>query len=66
MQMWFLLRLAHLVLDVDAVEAVQVGFVAVHVPPASSIGHGTAGDGGCRVAVFGGEDLIVVVTQRVS
>ena len=48
--------------DVDAVEAVQVCFMAVLVPPSSSIRHGTAGDEGRWVSVFGGEDPVVVVT----
>lgn len=52
--------------DVDAVEAVEVCLVAVLVPPASSVRHGTAGDERRRVAVFGGEDAVVVITERIT
>lgn len=56
----------HLVLDVDAVDAVEVCLVAVLVPPASSVRHGAARDERRRVAVFGGEEPVVVVTERIT
>lgn len=52
--------------DVDAVQAVQIGLVTVLVPPAASVRHGAAHDGLRQVAVFGGEQALVVVTQRVA
>ena len=56
----------YLVFDVDAVESVQIRLVAVLVPPPSSVRHGTAGDERRQVSVFGGEDAVVVVTERVT
>jgi len=53
------------VIGVLAVDPVEVGLVAVLVPPASSVGHGTAGDEGRQVPVFGGEDPLAVITERV-
>lgn len=55
-----------LVSDADAVEAVEVRLVAVLVPPAASVRHGTAGDEWGRVPVFGGEDPVVVITEGVT
>lgn len=52
--------------EVDSVEAVQVRFVAVVVPPASLVRNGAADDPRCRVSVFGGEDAVVVETERVT
>lgn len=52
--------------DVDAIKAVEVCFMAVLVPPASSVRHGAAGDEERQVAVFGGEDPVVVITERVA
>lgn len=59
-------RRCYLVFDVDAVQAVEVRLVAVLVPPASSVRHGAAGDEGRRVAVSGGEDYVVVITEGVA
>lgn len=53
-------------IDVDAVQAVEVRLVAVLVPPAASVRHGTAGDEGRRVAVLGGEEAATVVSERIA
>lgn len=57
---------SHLVIDVDAILAVEVRLVAVLVPPAPSIRHGTAGDKGRRVAVLGGEEAATVVSEGIA
>lgn len=51
---------------VDSVQAVEVCLVAVLVPPAASVRHGTAGDGLSQVPVSGGEDSAVVITEGVA
>lgn len=53
-------------IDVDAVKAVEVCLMAVLVPPASSVRHSTAGDERRWVAVFGGEQAVVVVTEGIA
>lgn len=53
-------------IDVNAILAVEVRLVAVLVPPAPSIRHGTAGDKGRRVAVLGGEEAATVVSEGIA
>lgn len=53
-------------IDVDAVKAVEVCLMAVLIPPASSVRHSTAGDERRWVAVFGGEEAVVVVTEGIA
>lgn len=53
-------------IDVDAVQAVEVCLVAVLIPPAPSIRHGAAGDEGRRVAVLGGEEAAAVVSEGIT
>lgn len=55
-----------LVFEVDAVQPVQVGLVAVLVPPTTSIRHGTARDERRRVSVFGREDTVVMVSHGIT
>lgn len=57
---------SHLVIDVNAVQAVEVGLVAVLVPPAPSVRHGAAGDEGRGVTVFGREEATAVVAEGVA
>lgn len=56
----------HLVIDVDAIQAVEVCLVAVFIPPAPSIRHGAAGDKGRRVAILGGEKAAVMVSEGIT
>lgn len=53
-------------IDVNAVQAVEVCHVAVLIPPAPSIRHGAAGDKGCRVAVLGREKSAAVVGEGIT
>lgn len=48
------------------VEAIQVGSVAVGVPPGSMVAHGTAGRNTVIVFVFGGGELVVMGCQGVT
>lgn len=48
------------------VEAIQVGSVALSIPPGSMIMHGTAGRTQVVVFVFGGEEFVVLRSQGVT
>lgn len=48
------------------VEAIQVGSVALRVPPGSMVALGTAGRALVIVLVFGGEELVVMESQGVT
>lgn len=56
----------HLAVSGLAVFAVEVGPVAVLVPPGSFVRQGTVSDGDVVVSVFCGEGPALVVAQRVT
>lgn len=56
----------HLAVSGLAVFAVEVGPVAVLVPPGSFVRQGTVSDGDVVVSVFRGEGSALVVAQRVT
>lgn len=49
-----------------SVLAVEVGAVAVLIPPGPFVGHGTVGDGDVVVPVLGGEGASLVIGEGVS
>lgn len=49
-----------------SVFAVEVGSVAVLIPPGSFVGQGAVGDGDVVISVFGGEGSALVITQRIT
>lgn len=58
--------MTHLAVSGLAVFAVEVGPVAVLVPPGSFVRQGTVSDGDVVVSVFCGEGPALVVAQRVT
>ena len=48
------------------VEAIQVGIVALGIPPGSLVIHGTVGRAQVVVLIFGGEEIVVVGSQGVT
>lgn len=59
-------RVTHLTVSGLAVLAVEVGPVAVLVPPGSFVRQGTVSDSDVVVSVFRGEGPALVVAQRVA
>lgn len=56
----------YLIITVGAVATVEVGLVAVLVPPASCVRFGAVDAEGKRVLVPGGERAAIVVLHRVT
>lgn len=56
----------YLLIGFGVVQAVEVCLVTVLVPPASFVGHGTAGDEGRWVPVTRRERALIVVLHRVA
>lgn len=59
-------QLLYLVVGVCVIKAVEIGLMAVLIPPAASVGHGTARDERLRVSVPRGERPSVMVRQWVT
>lgn len=59
-------QLLYLVVGFCVIEAVEIGLMAVLIPPAASVGHGAARDERLRIPVPRGERPSVMVCQRVT
>lgn len=56
----------YLIVTVDAIETIEIGLVAVLIPPASHVGLGTVDPHGVRILVPGGEWASIMVPHRVT